>query len=71
VEPGDEGFRPGSRLVCDAALDEGPTHLLVLPRLIPEHEDAVVSIVAGVAYLGLALADWRFRDSPATSSPGR
>ena len=41
-------------------------HILVLPLLLSEREDDIVSIVAGLAYVGLAVADWRVeqRTSP-------
>lgn len=34
-------------------------HLLVLPLLFSEREDDIVSIVAGLLYLGLAMVDRR------------
>jgi len=37
----------------------GVAHHAVLPQLASEHAD--VATVAGVAYLGLAAADWRYR----------
>jgi hypothetical protein len=36
-------------------------HLLLLPALLPEREDAVIALAAGACYLALALADWHFR----------
>ena len=32
-------------------------HLAVLPLVLQEHEDDVLAVIAGVAYLGLALLD--------------
>jgi len=34
-------------------------HILLLPLLLNEREDDIVSIVAGLLYLGFAVADWR------------
>ena len=43
-------------------------HLFVLPLLFSERSDDIASIVAGLAYLTLALADRRFR-TPAPPVP--
>jgi len=40
-------------------------HIVVLPQLLSEREDDVISIIAGVAYLALAVADLRPRHPPA------
>ena len=36
-------------------------HIVLLPLVLSEHEDDVVSIVVGVIYLALAAADLRSR----------
>jgi hypothetical protein len=36
-------------------------HIVVLPLVLSEREDDVVSVLAGCAYLALAFADWRSR----------
>ena len=45
-------------------------HIVYLPLVLSEREDDVVSIVAGLVYLGLALADLRLRRSPSRPRSG-
>jgi hypothetical protein len=37
-------------------------HIAVLPQLLSEREDDILSVVAGGLYLALAIADWWSRD---------
>jgi hypothetical protein len=47
----------------------GVIHIVVLPLVLSEHEDEVVSIVAGGVYLALAAADaWSRRPRGSPSS---
>ncbi len=49
----------------------GVVHIVVLPLVLSEQSDDLVAILAGLAYLALAVLDWRHETQPRHGSARR